>query len=317
MVRSKTRRSFGVSGSRIRRLNRKQKKQKGKQEAKEQAPLPGSFRHTWRSFKVIKQFWKPLLGIMLVYLILNIVFASGLSNLSTAVSEIKFNLEVGDTDNLSPLGTALSGFGDLVASAGTSGNSTGSVLQAVLIVIVSLVLIWALRHLLAGKKIKIKQAYYSSMFPLIPFLLILVVIFIQLLPMLIGAPIIAAVLTAAFPSGGTLSSLILTVSSILLLGWSLYMVSSSVFSIYIVTLPDMVPRRALKSAKNLVRFRRWAIMRRLIFLSIFILVAMGVLVIPLILYATFLVVPVFFVLSVFSLLFVHVYLYTFYRELIK
>ena len=95
------------------------------------------------------------------------------------------------------------------------------------------------------------------------------------------------------------------------------MLSSSVFSVYIVTLPDMHPRRALKSAKNLVKFRRWAIMRRLIYLPIFILVAMGILVIPLILYATFLVVPVFYTLSVFSLLFVHVYLYTFYRELIK
>ena len=317
MVKSESRRSFSVSGPRLRRLGRKQKKFKAKKEAKERVRLPGSFRHTWRSFKVIKRFWKPLVGITGIYLILNIIFASGISNLSTAVSDIKFNLEIGDAANLSPLSTALNGFGNLVASAGTSGSSTGSVLQTALIVIVSLVLIWALRHLLAGKKIKVKQAYYSAMFPLIPFLLVLLVIFIQLLPVLFGIPVISALLGAAFPSGGVLAGLILTAVSILLLGWSLYMLSSSVFSVYIVTLPDMHPRRALKSAKNLVKFRRWAIMRRLIYLPIFILVAMGILVIPLILYATFLVVPVFYTLSVFSLLFVHVYLYTFYRELIK
>src|SRR3990167_8694723 len=317
MVKSESRRSFSVSGPRLRRLGRKQKKFKAKKEAKERVRLPGSFRHTWRSFKVIKRFWKPLVGITGIYLILNIIFASGISNLSTAVSDIKFNLEIGDAANLSPLSTALNGFGNLVASAGTSGSSTGSALQTALIVIVSLVLIWALRHLLAGKKIKIKQAYYSAMFPLIPFLLILVVIFIQLLPVLIGVPLASAILAAVFPSGGALASLTLIAVSVSFLGWSLYMLSSSVFSIYIVTLPDMPPRRALKSAKDLVKFRRWTLMRRLIYLPIFILVVMGLIVVPLIIYATFLVAPVFFGLGVLSLLFIHVYLYTLYRELIK
>src|SRR3990167_9316448 len=317
MVKSESRRSFSVSGPRLRRLGRKQKKFKAKKEAKERVPLPGSFRHTWRSFKVIKRFWKPLVGITGIYLILNIIFASGISNLSTAVSDIKFNLEIGDAENLSPLGTALNGFGNLVASAGTSGSSTGSVLQTFLIVIVSLVLIWALRHLLAGKKVRVKQAYYSAMSPLIPFLLVLVVIFIQLLPVLIGVPLASAILAAVFPSGGALASLTLIAVSVSFLGWSLYMLSSSVFSIYIVTLPDMPPRRALKSAKNLVKFRRWTLMRRLIYLPIFILVVMGLIVVPLIIYATFLVAPVFFGLGVLSLLFIHVYLYTLYRELIK
>ncbi|OGL25957.1 hypothetical protein A2708_02210 [Candidatus Saccharibacteria bacterium RIFCSPHIGHO2_01_FULL_49_21] len=317
MVKSEVRHSADSLEPRLRKLNRKQKKTKAKKEATRRVPLPGSFRHSWRSLKVIKQYWPPLFGIMAVYLILNVIFASGISSLNAAVNDIKFNLEISDSENLSPLGTALSGFSNLVASAGTSGSSTGSVLQTFLIVIVSLVLIWALRHLLAGKKVRVKQAYYSAMSPLIPFLLVLVVIFIQLLPVLIGVPLASAILAAVFPSGGALASLTLIAVSVSFLGWSLYMLSSSVFSIYIVTLPDMPPRRALKSAKDLVKFRRWTLMRRLIYLPIFILVVMGLIVVPLIIYATFLVAPVFFGLGVLSLLFIHVYLYTLYRELIK
>ncbi|OGL36007.1 hypothetical protein A3F38_01395 [Candidatus Saccharibacteria bacterium RIFCSPHIGHO2_12_FULL_48_21] len=316
MVKGESSGSSNGSRARIKRLTKKERKQKGKLEVRSRSKLSGSFSLAWKSAKTIRTYWKPLFGIMLVYLILNVVFASGVSNLSSVVSDIKFNLEASDSENLNPLGTALGGFSNLVASAGTSGSATGSTLQTTLIIIVSLVIIWSLRSLLAGKTIKVKQAYYSSMFPLIPFLLVLLVLFIQWLPVLLGVPIASAILSAIFVSGGVFATTLLVMISIALLGWSLYMISSSLFAIYIVTLPDMQPRKALRSAKDLVAFRRWTIMRRLIVLPIVMLVAMAVVVIPLILYLTFLVTPVFLVLSVLSVLFIHTYLYLLYRELI-
>ncbi len=303
-------------GPRLRRLSRRQKKAKAKAEAKSLPSPIGSFRLTWRTLATLKKYWKPFAGITLVYLILNVIFANVISNISTVVSDIKLDLEVGSSENLSPFGSALNGFGNLVASGGTSSSTTGSTLQTMLIILQSLVIIWALRHLLAGKKIKVKQAYYESMTPLIPFLLVLLVILIQLIPVGFLMPTAATFLSAVFVTGSTGTVLSLLIGGLLAL-WSLYMVSSSVFALYIVTLPGMHPRRALKSAKNLVRFRRWAIMRRLLFLPIFILLAMALIVVPLILFATFLVTPVFILLSLLSLLFAHTYVYSLYRELIK
>lgn len=300
----------------MRRLNRRQKKAKAKSEATNRAPLTGGPRLSFRALKTIWRFWKPLGGIVLVYLILNIIFASGISNLNSAVSDIKFNLDQAGSENLSPFGTALSGFGNLVASAGTSSSSTGSALQGILIIIESLVIIWTLRRLMAGQKVKVKQAYYSATAPLIQFLLVLVVIFIQLLPVTLGTSIVGAILSSVFVNGGGGAIFLFAIFAAGLIGWSLYMLSSSIFSPYIVTLPDMHPRRALRSAKELVAFRRWAIMRRLIFLPVFILVVMAIVVVPLILFVTFLVAPVFLVLSMLSLLFIHTYLYSLYRELI-
>lgn len=318
MVKGQKKRPAAIAdGPRLRRLNRRQKKQKAKKEARTRPPLPGSFRLSWRALLTIRLFWRPLAGITVVYLILNIFFASGISNLSSVVSDIKFDIDSASEENLSPFSSALSGFGNLVASAGTGSSGTGSILQSVLIVIESLVIIWALRHLMAGQKIRVKAAYYNSMYPLIPFLLVIAVILIQFLPVLIGLPIVQALLSAVFVSGGTGAVILFVFLAALLLGWSLYMVSSSIFALYIVTLPDMHPRRALRSAKNLVRFRRWTIMRKLLYLPVFILAVMLVLVLPLILFATFLVTPVFFALSLLSLLFSHVYLYSLYRELIK
>ncbi len=300
---------------RQKKLTRTQLKEKERKEAGKRTPLKGSFSLTKSSVKTIKTHWKILFGIVFVYLILNIVFASGISSLSGAVENIKFNLD--SSDNGGSLGEALNGFGSLIASAGTSSSSTGSTLQTILIILESLIIIWSLRHLMAGQKIRVKQAYYSATGPLIPFVLVLIVLFIQFLPLLVGTSVVSAILSAIFVGGGGLATTIFIFFFALFAGWTFYMISSSLFAIYIVTLPDMEPRRALRSAKNLVKFRRWQIMRKLFFLPIVIFIAMAAVVVPLIIYATFLVAPVFFALSMFALLFAHTYLYTLYRNLLE
>jgi len=295
----------------VRNLTKKQQRTKAKKEANKRKPLSGSFKLTSQVIKLLKQYWKPLGGIVLVYLILNIIFASGISNISSAVSTLKDNLN-GDAN----LSSAFSGFGSLVGSSGASSSATGSALQGVLIVLESLVIIWALLQLLAGEVIKVKQAYYHATTPLVPFILIIFMIIIQLLPITLGAAVLSAVLTSAFTTGALVTLIFSTIFA-LLAAWSIYMVSGSIFALYIVTLPDMQPRQALRSAKNLVRYRRWPVIRKILFLPIFILIGMGVVIIPLILYATFLVVPVFYMLSMLTILFAHAYLYSLYRELIK
>jgi hypothetical protein len=72
-----------VRTGRVRKLTKKQTRTKAKKEVKSRQPLPGSFKLTVRVLKTMKRYWKPLGGIVLVYLILNIVFASGLSNVSS------------------------------------------------------------------------------------------------------------------------------------------------------------------------------------------------------------------------------------------
>jgi hypothetical protein len=298
-------------GSRTRRLTRGQKKKVFRRKVNQRAKLPNSFRLVWQVFGVFRHHWKPLGGIVVVYLLLNIVFASGISGLSSSVAGIKDNLQNGGD-----LGNAISGFSTLVGSGGTGGSHTASVLQGVLVVLESLVIICALRHLLAGKRIGVKQAYYQSMGPLIPFMLVILVVFIQLLPLTIGWPIFGAILSVIFNPGGLLTLLSLVIFG-LLAAWSFYMISSSIFALYIVTLPDMQPRPALRSAKDLVKFRRWQLMRKVLFLPIFTLVLMAVLVVPLILFASFLVAPVFYVLSMLAILFIHTYLYSLYRSLLE
>jgi hypothetical protein len=78
----------------------------------------------------------------------------------------------------------------------------------------------------------------------------------------------------------------------------------------------MQPLQSLRSDKNLARYRRWQLIRKVLFVPFFIILFMGILIVPLILWVNFLVVPVFFLLMMLSVLFFHVYLYRLYKGLL-
>lgn len=304
-----------ISGPRVKKLTRKQARSKAKKEIVARSKVPSSFWLAKQSLFHIRKHWKPLGGIVLIYLVLNAIFASGIGDINGSVQNIKDDLNsIGTSQN--PVISGVTGFLQLALSSGASGSATGSTFQAGLIIVTSLSIIWALRQLQAGKKITTKQAFYNSMAPLIPLLLVLVVILIQLMPITIGSSVVSSIYSSiGIVSGFWTAVLVLMLA--LLVAWSFYMVCASLFAIYIVTLPNMQPRQALRSAKNLVRFRRWLVLRKVLFLPVLLLIFSGIIIVPLILYATSLVTPVFYIFSMFGLLYIHTYFYTLYRSLLE
>ena len=296
--------------ARTRKLTGKQKRALAKKEAHKRPPVIGSLSLIRQSLSTIRQFWKPLLGIILVYLILDVIFAGAISNIHARAADIRLQLQNGHS-----VWNILSSIGSLMGNGPLSSQTT-SLLQLLIVILGSLVIIWALRHLLAAKSISVKQAYYQSMTPLIPFVLVLAVIFIQLLPPTLGAAIINAIVATVVNSTGLLTVIFILIFTLLAL-WSVYMISSSIFALYIVTLPEMQPLQALRSAKNLVKYRRWQILRRLIFLPLLLVIAGAILIAPFVLYVPFLAVPLFYILGVAALLFAHTYIYSLYRSLIE
>jgi hypothetical protein len=144
---------------------------------------------------------------------------------------------------------------------------------------------------------------------------VLFVIGLQALPALLGNLLLSVVL-----SGG-LAITILEKSFfwllfILLTLLSLYMLVSSLFALYISTLPDMAPMKALRSARGLVLHRRLSVGLRLIGLPIVVMIGYGIILVPLIFILPFAVVPMFLLLNSFCLFFVNAYLYNLYRALL-
>lgn len=278
--------------------------------------MPGSFKLTGLTLRLLADNWRLLAGIMAIYLVLNSVFASGLSSLNLGVSDIKEALNDISGGSYGGIAAALGTFAVLLTSSGSSASQTASVLQAALVVVVSLVIIWTLRHILAGQKVALKQAYYSSTGQLVPFLLVIGALVLRILPLALGALLLQS-LSSQGSAAGTPETVLFLLLFVGLATWSIYMLCGAAFALYIVTLPDMTPRQAISSSKELANFRRLKILRKFIFLPLAVLFIIGAIIIPLIYVLPPLVAPVFYVLSAGSLLFTHTYLYNLYRSLLE
>lgn len=255
------------------------------------------------------------IGITLVYGLLNVFLAQGLSG-GTDVSTLKDTLNQIFTGHLGGLASGLSVFVVLVSSAGNNSSPTAGAYQLFLALIASLAIIWALRQVLAGTRIRVRDGYYRGVYPLVPFVLVLTIIGLQLIPLLIGSSIYSLVITngiAVLFVEKLVWALLFAALALL----SLYMISSSVFALYIVTLPDMTPLKALRSARELVRHRRWTVLRKILALPLILLVIAAVIMLPIIIWLTPAARYVFFLLTMFSLTAIHAYMYTLYRDLLN
>lgn len=273
--------------------------------------LPSAWWLTKHTVRTLWQHKKLFLGITAVYAILNLIFVQGFSNMSN-LSALKTSLHSAFGGNAVTSGLTL--FGVLISSSGSNTGSAGGY-QLFLLLMASLAAIWALREVLAGSRIRVRDAYYRGMYPLVPFMLVLAVMCLQLIPLAIGAAVYNVVITNGI-AVYTIEKLLWALLFGLLALLSLYMISSSVFALYIVTLPDMTPRRALRSARELVRNRRWTVLRKVLVLPVILLIVATAIMVPIILVLTPIAQWVFYVLTMFAVVVIHAYLYGLYRELL-
>lgn len=276
--------------------------------------LSGSFKILRASIRVLLKNWKLFGGIVLIYIILDVVMVKSLST-GSDIPELKQTFQDIFGGDKAGISTGVTLFGYLLGSAGSSATELAGAYQSMLLVVFSLALIWSLRQVYAKTKVGIRDAFYKGLYPLVPFLLVLLVIALQMLPLFAGSYLYSAVITGGLAVTG-LEKILWIVLIFLLALLSLYMICSSVFALYIATLPDMRPMQALRSARELVRYRRWLVLRKVLFLPLLLLVGSGLLTVPVILYLTPLAEAVFFILTMLGLPLIHSYMYTLYRELL-
>lgn len=275
--------------------------------------LPSAWNILKTSTRHLLQHKKLFFGIALVYLLLTLVLVRGFV-FSTDLSATKEAVQEVLQGTSGQLLGALSVY-SLLLSSNTASTQAASVYQMIFVVLTSLVVIWALRQTHAKQQITVKDAYYRSSYPLVPFVLVLCVLGLQMLPFMAGAFLYNATVASGLAVTG-IEIILWTFLAFLLALWTAYMITATAFALYIITLPDMTPLRALKSAKTLVQFRRWTIMRKVLFLP-FITVIIGVVVLlPVIMFLTPASEILFLLLSAMAVPFGHSYMYSLYRELL-
>lgn len=277
----------------------------------ETGKLPGAFTLFFAALRLVGQHWKVFGGITAIYAVFNVLLVQSFSGSEAQTTNALDNAPTNQWEDLLNKVTLFT------YMAGASSNANGEVAgvyQLFLAIITSLALIWTLRELYASNKVRIRDGFYKGMYPLIPFFLVLGVVAIQMLPVVIGGFLYSLVTASSVALSGV-ETLLWTIIFGLSVLISLYMLCSSLFALYIVCLQGMTPLTALRAARELVRYRRWVVMRKLIFLPVAMLVCGAVLTIPAIFLAPTVGVIILFLLNMVSLAVIHSYMYRLYREL--
>lgn len=275
--------------------------------------LPNAFTLFIESLKIFKTYWKVFVGIMVVYGLLTLVFVPGLSG-GSDLGQIKDTIQA--IGNPNQLATSATLFLYLLGASGSAKSEVAGLYQVILTVIASLAIIWTLRQAYAGNTIRIRDGFYRGMYPLVPFLLVFSVVVLQLLPAVVGSYLYSTassnglLVHGASIAGWGLAVIVLSLGS-------LYMLASSLIALYIVCLPDMQPMAALRSARMLVRGRRFEVMRKILFLPFALFVLLALVMIPLIIVLASIAAWIFFASSIASLFVIHGYLYYLYRTLLQ
>jgi len=256
---------------------------------------------------------KPVLGFAIMYGLLNLLFVRGLTSpfdiegieqvLSETLGQETASFEAGFT-----------AFG-LLIGASAAGSEITRLYEFILFIMSTLALIWLYRQQQSGNNVSVKLAFYRGMYPLVPFVLVLMVVFLQAIPLIIGNVLYSTVISNDLIFGFVEHTvwLLLLISTALL---SLYMMSSSLIALFIVTLPEMTPMVALRQARELVRYRRFAVLRKIAVIALVILGLIIVLVLPLIFIAPAVAEWLFFAITVFAIPISVGYLFSLYRELL-
>lgn len=279
--------------------------------------LPSAWTLTKNTVQIIRTNWKVFGGITLVYALLTVFLVRGVG----AGEDIAGVKEILQEDGVaSNAQVSLQLFGGLLSGGSGLGRSeTAGVYQSIVTLLSSMAMVWAFRHYYGSKKpakIRVRDAFYKGMYPLIPVLLVLVVIGLQLLPVSLSSGIYSTMIVNGLAVTAAEKAFWIIIM-ILLVMLSIYMVSASLIALLAVTLPNVTPMEALRGAKKYVEHRRYTVIAKLLWMTLGVVLVLALIVLPLIAFLPTFAEFVFFVCASLLLPFTIGYCYNLYRALLK
>lgn len=157
----------------------------------------------------------------------------------------------------------------VAVSGGISPEITEAqqIFAVIVMLITWLTTVWLSRNILAGNKVKLRDGLYSAGSPIIATLCLVMLAFVQLIPVGIAGFGYSAAAATGLLNGGVEAMMFWMAAAMLTL-LSLSWLTSTFFALIIITIPGVYPMKALSVAKSLVFGRRIRIMMRLIWLSL-------------------------------------------------
>jgi hypothetical protein len=260
-------------------------------------------------------FQRKFLGLsVMAYAILSVVLVISIHSFNN-VKHLKSSYVHGLLTIGKNLSASVSTLGSLSGAVAKSNNSASSVIEFLLFLLFSLMFIRAIREANKSHKLKFSDGLYSSVFPFIQFLFVIMILALETIPIVIATFIFQTI----FSNGIAASEFEKVIWSIVCVAIALvgvYLLISSIFSLFIVTLPNMRPFNSIKSSWKLVKDRRLLISRKIIAMLVGLFIGLGLFALILVWLVPVISAWVLLVLGLTSFVLIYTYLYSLYRELL-
>ena len=246
---------------------------------------PGLVAHAWMTLKVLFKNWKLFGGLLFIIVFLNMFFV-GLMNENTyqtvqdSIDESSELLQYGELGRVAKSGLLL------ISTVATGGLTKGmsevqQVFAFLFTAITILVVIYYLRHLLAGNKPSVRDGLYNALTPLISVMLVMVLLFVHLIPVFLFTILYSTAVATDFLSTPLYCFLFWLLGSLLIL-LSAYLVPVSLLSLVAVTVPGIYPMQAVHAVTDMIQGRRTKFIIRVLFSILFVAVIWVIIMLPLI-----------------------------------
>ena len=261
-----------------------------REDYKRKIEVPGITHHSVVTFRVIFKNWKLFLPLIVIAVLIAVAFI-GLMNESTyqqfqtILDQTTEQMEKGDIGIVAKSGLLLI---STVTTGGLSGEASesGTIFAVLIFLILWLVTIFIVRQRLAGRKIKLRDALYNSMTPLISSFVVFVVAVIQCIPLLLLIVVYSAAVQTEFLAT-PFYALVFFIFAALMFLLSGYLLSSSLMALVAVSAPGLYPMQALHTASELMMGRRVKFVLRLVGLLFILAVTWVAVMLPLIMFDLF------------------------------
>lgn len=318
-----------VSPERIR--PHKSFKRSYREDYKRKLEVPGIMYHAAKTFSVIFKNWKLFLPLLIIAVVMAIVFI-GLMNESTfqqfqqVLNQTTEEMGFGDIGYVAKAGLLLI---STVTTGGLSSSSkeTNTIFFVLIFLILWLCTIFILRHRLAGHKIKLRDALYNAMTPMISSFVIFAIAVLQCIPVFFLIIVYSAAVQTEFLAT-PFYALLFFIFAALMVVLSGYLLTSSLMAFVAVSAPGLYPMKAMHAASDLMMGRRFKFFLRIIALLFILTLTWVAVMLPLIVFDLLMknfewaagipFVPVcLLVMTCFTGIYITAYLYLYYRWMLN
>lgn len=184
------------------------------------------------------------------------------------------------TSIMSPVSRAIATVSSTLTGA-LNNNLTDAqwLLLGAIAILAILSTVWLLRQQLAGRRVNMRDGLYGSAGPIAAEF---VLVFIGMLQMLPFALLLLAyyTVTASEILTGGIETAMFTLALVLVAVLTLYFMTTTLFALFIATIPGTYPLKAYRAARQIVAGQRLRLLIRLLWMAITIVVAWFIIMVP-------------------------------------